>query len=119
MVSSWSLATRFPAFLVISFVVAACSRLLPGSVRCPAAGGPEWREYKSKHFVVDSDLDAAEAAPLVQQLETLQAMVIGALIREDRDVAGYARVIVPAEPLMYSDLAPAFSIGAFAITWLG
>ena len=84
-------------------------------MRCPASGGPEWREYRSQHFALDTDLEPAEAESMVRELETLQAMEIRALVPEDTDVPGYVRVIVPARESVFEALAPYASIGYFGV----
>jgi tetratricopeptide (TPR) repeat protein len=47
--------------------------------RCPAHGGPAWRELASDHFVVRTDLPAREAASLVGRFERMRAAVAAAL----------------------------------------
>ena len=47
--------------------------------RCPDRGGAEWRALASDHFVVRTDLDAAQAAALVGRLERIRAAVAAAL----------------------------------------
>jgi tetratricopeptide (TPR) repeat protein len=99
--------------LVILFLCSACARTLPGGLRCSSAGGPLWHEYRSRHFNVDTDLDTQEAAALVHELETLHAMVVHALVNEDREVPGRVRVIVPASDRTYAALAAPAVVGYF------
>jgi tetratricopeptide (TPR) repeat protein len=100
------------AFVAI-VLCSACARTLPGGLRCSAAGGPVWHEYRSRNFNVDTDLDTEEAAALVRELETLHAMVVRALVNEDREVPGRVRVVVPANDRTYAALAPPAVVGYF------
>lgn len=102
-----------PRLFFILFLCCACARTLPGGLRCSAAGGPVWHEYRSRHFNLDTDLDAADAAAFVRELETLHAMVVRALVNEDREVPGRVRVIVPANERTYATLAAPAVVGYF------
>jgi tetratricopeptide (TPR) repeat protein len=99
--------------LLVLFLCCACARTLPGGLHCSAAGGPVWHEYRSRHFNLDTDLDAADAAAFVRELETLHAMVVRALVNEDREVPGRVRVVVPASDRTYAALALPAVVGYF------
>src|SRR6266545_1827976 len=68
--------------------------------RCSARGGPAWHEYRSKHFVVDSD-----AARLVEDLESIQALEVKALVGEGVEIPGSVRVIAFADAGQFEALA--------------
>lgn len=110
---------RACAAAAVVLLLAACHRLLPGSARCSASGGTQWRELRSRHFVVDTDLDPAAAAALVADLERIQALVTVALAGEPREIPGYVRVIAPARVATFSSLVPPRAGGYFAIGMLG
>lgn len=103
---------------VLLLLCCACARTLPGGLRCSADGGPVWREYRSRHFLVDTDLDGPDAAALVRELETLHATVVRALVNEDRQIPGRVRVIVPAEERTYGALAAPAVLGYFTRGYL-
>jgi tetratricopeptide (TPR) repeat protein len=97
----------------------ACHHGLPGSERCPASGGPPWREYRTRHFLVDTDLGGPAAAALAGDLERLRALVAAALVRDPPEIPGYVRVVVPASIHTYHALAPRMAAGYFGVTALG
>jgi tetratricopeptide (TPR) repeat protein len=47
--------------------------------RCPAHGGPAWRALVSDHFVLRTNLSAADAGALVARFERMRAAVAAAL----------------------------------------
>jgi tetratricopeptide (TPR) repeat protein len=100
--------------------LAGCNRiLLPGAERCPAEGGRAWREYRSAHFVVDSDLDEPAAAALVEDLERIRALVTAALVAQPMEIPGYVRVVVPTSMFTFRAVSPAMSVGFFKMDGLG
>jgi len=62
-------------------MVAAAGALLLSSCigssfpKTPAAGGPAWQEITTEHFIIDTDLDAAQADAMVRQLENLRKVM--------------------------------------------
>ena len=67
-----------PALGVLPLLAAGCAALAP-SVRCPEEGGVPWRELATEHFLVWTDLDAAEARALAARLEWIRAAVVAAV----------------------------------------
>src|SRR6476620_4310866 len=50
--------------------------IAPASLpKTPANGGPAWHELTTEHFVIDSDLEPAEAAVVANQLENLRKVM--------------------------------------------
>jgi hypothetical protein len=43
---------------------------------CPAKGGPAWTELSTRHFVIRTDLAAADASELARQLEESRAVLL-------------------------------------------
>lgn len=87
---------------------------------CPAKGGTEWREYKSAHFLLDSDLSRFKVEVLLKELETMRGLVLRGLFGDDVDVAGHIRVVAPASPGDFRALAGSSTIGAyFKSDWSG
>jgi tetratricopeptide (TPR) repeat protein len=71
--------------------------------RCPAKGGPEWREYRSKHFVVQTDAEPSKVALLVAQLESIHALELQALVGEQVDIPGRLQVVAFANRSVFTD----------------
>ncbi|HEX4381734.1 MAG TPA: hypothetical protein VH083_02250 [Myxococcales bacterium] len=101
-------------FVLLSLLAAGCGHLLPGGNRCPASGGPQWRELRSQHFALDTDLPEADAALWVKDLEQLEATVTGALSNRKVDLPGRLRVVVPASLDTFAAVAPSlYALGYF------
>jgi len=77
-----------------------------GPFRCPATGGPPWRELRSDHFVLRTDLDHEGAAELVRQLEIMRAAVKEALFVAAADPPGIVEVIAFRTVEEYQPFAP-------------
>ena len=66
--------------------------------RCSAKGGPEWREYRTKHFLVDTDLRRPTAEVLIRSLEKMHALELQALVGEQVEIPGRLRLIAFSSP---------------------
>jgi tetratricopeptide (TPR) repeat protein len=99
-------------------LAAACAHAPAGRERDPSGAGRPWHEYRSAHFVLDTNLPRGAAAALVGTLERLRDLELRALQRHPDDVPGTLRVVVPATPRAYAELAPPFSSGYFTLGWL-
>src|SRR3954467_7435854 len=75
------------------------------SFRCPARGGAPWREYRTAHFVIDSDAGANEVQPMVRQLEHTHALVMQALVGEPLDLPGHVRVLAFSDQTDFFEMA--------------
>jgi tetratricopeptide (TPR) repeat protein len=84
------------------------------SFRCPARGGAPWREYRSAHFLIDTDARAGEAQSLVRQLEHTQALVLQALVGEQVDIPGRVRVLAFADQTDFTEMAGEVVSGYYA-----
>jgi len=95
-------------------VLLLCAPLAAGAgFRCPAKGGPEWREYRSKHFVVQTDAERFKVALLVAQLESMHVLELQALVGEQVEIPGHLRVIAFANPALFTDFAGEYQIGGY------
>jgi tetratricopeptide (TPR) repeat protein len=56
--------------------IAACSLLRFGPTRCPGEGGPPWRELRSQHFLLRTDLAPYQAERVSNELETMEATLL-------------------------------------------
>jgi tetratricopeptide (TPR) repeat protein len=104
---------------VAAVLLASCARRLPGGLACPDHGGAPWHEYRSNHFLVLSDLEHEEVAPLVAELERTRALVLAALRGAGWQVPGRLRVVAPARERMFLTLAPPGVLGYYLVSGLG
>src|SRR5436305_9369130 len=81
--------------------------------RCPAKGGTPWREYRSAHFVVDTDAGATDAQALVRELEHFHALLLKALVGEPVEIPGHVRVLAFAGQTDYAELAGDRNVAAY------
>jgi tetratricopeptide (TPR) repeat protein len=103
--------TRFAfAALAYALVVPAAAN---AGFRCPAKGGPQWREYRSKHFVVDTDASPSAVAFLIGQLERMHVLELRALVGEQVEIPGPARVIAFADQHLFVDVAGSADVAAY------
>jgi tetratricopeptide (TPR) repeat protein len=70
----------------------------PTTYRCEARGGRAWREYRTRHFLVATDLSAVRAEVVVRDLERLHGLVVQALVGEQVEIPGKVRVVAFADP---------------------
>lgn len=73
---------------------------------CPQRGGPEWRELRSAHFVLVTDLSARKAKALSRELETIHRAVQGALFRTPPPAQGLVRVVAFEREEEFRTFAP-------------
>src|SRR6266849_7795364 len=81
--------------------------------RCPAKGGPEWREYRSQHFVVQADGARVRVGALIRQLESMHVLELQALVGEQLEIPCRIRVIAYRDPNLFTEVAGRFYIAAF------
>src|SRR3954465_8889825 len=91
--------------LALATVAAALAASPAFGFTCPAKGGAQWHEYRSAHFVIDTDYDAALAASLVRQFEHMHALLLQGLVGEQVDIPGHVRVIAFASPRDFAEFA--------------
>ncbi len=100
-------ALRVLAALAVSASLAsraeAAAEAAPETFRCSARGGPEWREYRSRHFVVASDASRGRIELLVRKLEKMQALVVKALVGEGVEIPGRVRVVALTSPAVFPE----------------
>jgi tetratricopeptide (TPR) repeat protein len=75
----------------------------PETFKCSARGGPEWREYRSKHFFLDTDLSKDSAALVIKDLERIYVRVLQAMIGEQVELPGRTRVIAFGNPAQFQE----------------
>lgn len=98
--------------LALALLASGCAT--PGlAFRCPARGGPEWRELASDHFVVRTDLPRREAAALLARLERVRAAVSAALFAGAPAVPGRVEVIAFRSVEAYRRFAPEGATGYY------
>ena len=90
------------------------------AITCPAKGGSEWREYRTAHFLLDSDMSRFKVESLVKELETLHGMVLRGLYGEGVEIPARIRVVAPSSPGDFKTLAGDSNVGAyFKAGWSG
>jgi Flp pilus assembly protein TadD len=105
------LSTRFVAAVAIaSFALAPRAADAP---RCTLPNAGDWHEYRSKHFVVDTDVARFKAEMLVSRLEKMHALVVAALVGEQVEIPGRVRVIALSDPARFRELAGASHVAAY------
>ena len=77
---------------------------LAAGFRCPAKGGDPWREVRSRHFLIDTDVPTDRIPHLVKKLEQLHALELQALVGEQVEIPGRLRVVAPAGLGLFRDL---------------
>jgi tetratricopeptide (TPR) repeat protein len=83
---------------------------------CPSRGGPSWREYDSRHFVVFTNLYPFEARTMVGELERTYRSYVdiaGWHFPARGEPPGHLRLVIFASQSDYDALAPAGTDGAF------
>jgi tetratricopeptide (TPR) repeat protein len=83
---------------------------------CPAKGGPEWREYTTEHFRVDTDLSGVKVDILIKDLETMRSLLVRGLFGDEVDIPGRMRVVALASPSDFRMLAGSEMISAYFMT---
>ncbi|HEU4382010.1 MAG TPA: tetratricopeptide repeat protein [Anaeromyxobacteraceae bacterium] len=76
-----------------------------GEFKCPEAGGPAWREVRTAHFVIQTDLSSGRAEDLAEELERVHEAVRYGLFRTPPDT-GVIRVVAMADEDEYALFAP-------------
>ncbi|ABS27896.1 conserved hypothetical protein [Anaeromyxobacter sp. Fw109-5] len=82
---------RVIPFLLLS--LSACAHAGRQDFRCPARGGTAWRELRSEHFVVQTDLPQGRARELASELERILGAVRHGLFRTPPPMPGAIRVV--------------------------
>lgn len=103
-----------PAACVLLLALLGPGCATPGlGFRCPARGGPAWRELSNDHFVVRTDLPRAQAEALLERLERMRAAVAAALFAEATGVPGRVEVIAFRSAEEYRPFAPEGASGYY------
>lgn len=77
----------------------------PETFKCSARGGAEWREYRSKHFLVATDIPKDAAAMLIKNLERIHTMVMHAMVGEEVDLPARTRVTAFGDSGQFKEVA--------------
>lgn len=85
---------------------------LAGSFECPEKGGRAWREVRTAHFAVQTDLGSSAATELAEDLERIHETVRFALFRKPPET-GVLPVLAPRDRDEFLLFAPHEKFGAF------
>lgn len=69
------------AAIVATVLLASCATI-SHEFTCPAQGGAEWRELRSEHVLLQTDLSRAKAEELLRDAELMRALVLAALFKQ-------------------------------------
>ena len=106
---------RFFTILFLLTLLCGCTRFI-----CPAKGGATWRELKSEHFVLQTDVDQAKARHILEQLEQMRAALVQIISGKKEDETGRLKVIVIAERARFAEFMPSKDFaGLYRNTQLG
>src|SRR5215475_9646187 len=82
----------------LSLAALACVLALATSAQagesCSLPGGGAWREYKSRHFLIDAAGWDRDPARVVAEFENLHSALLATLIAEPVEIPGQVRVMV-------------------------
>lgn len=74
---------------------------------CPARGGPDWRELRSEHFILNTDMRAGKAEDALRELEHLRAAVLAAAFpTARRQPTGRIPVIIVDDRIHWMEYFP-------------
>ncbi|HME90703.1 MAG TPA: hypothetical protein VKE49_04715, partial [Myxococcaceae bacterium] len=79
--------------------------VIQGPRRSPDKNLFGWHEYRSQHFLVDSDLSTSKVEGLIEKLESLRAVELDSLVDEPVVIPGRVRVIASRLSLVRDELA--------------
>ena len=92
--------------LVAGLLAAGAPAPLAGDFECPEAGGPAWREVRTAHFVVQSDLSSSKAQALAREVERLYEALLHALFKSPPAFPGKVRVVALQSDAEFDLFAP-------------
>lgn len=111
------MTSRAPAVRVLAVLStllaapAARAASAPPAPRCTLSDAGDWREYRTAHFVLATDVPRRRVPALAQQLEEVHALVVEALFGEPVQIPGRVRVVAFASARPFEELAPAGRTG--------
>jgi tetratricopeptide (TPR) repeat protein len=79
--------------------------VVPAPRRKPETWLVGWREYRSAHFLVDSDLSESDTGDVIRQLEMFRSRLLGGLLSGAAELPGRVRVLLSDRPATLEDLA--------------
>jgi hypothetical protein len=77
------------------------------------ASAEAWHEYKTEHFILDTDTSDDRATQMMAALEKARAADVAVLAGGDVELPGHIRVIAPASKGLFMELAGEDWISAF------
>lgn len=102
---------RLPLVLAASLALG-CVTLTP-PLTPPERGGAPWRELTSKHFVLDTDLDAAEADSTLSQFEGIHGAIEDVAFPSEADPRAPIRIVLFSREKDYLPFGPKETAGYF------
>lgn len=83
---------------------------------CPAHGGPGWRELKSAHFVLHTDLETTRARALLDEFEDIRQFFEVVLFPSEAQLPGHSTVVVFASRAEYVQFMQETTVAMFRLS---
>jgi tetratricopeptide (TPR) repeat protein len=77
-----------------------------GPFVCPAKGGPPWREFRTEHFVLRTDLEPVRGAEMVRELEFARSAVLHAAYPSPPSIPGAIHAVAFSDDDDFEDVSP-------------
>ena len=87
-------------------IVAPVAAGATGPFVCPAKGGPPWREFRSEHVLLRTDLEPTRAVEMVRDLEFARAAVLQAAYASPPAIPGAIHAVAFSDDDDYADVSP-------------
>jgi tetratricopeptide (TPR) repeat protein len=87
-------------------LLAGASPAVAGGFTCPDQGGPAWREVRSAHVLLQTDLSSGDAQALAREVERVYQAVRGALFKSPPPTTATVRVVALRSPAEFDLFAP-------------
>jgi tetratricopeptide (TPR) repeat protein len=92
--------------LLALVLLAGASPSMAGGFTCPDRGGPAWREVRTTHVVLLTDLSSGDAQALAREVERVYVAVRGALFKSPPPTTGTVRAVALRNPTEFDLFAP-------------
>ncbi len=103
-----------PVRLACLALALVASAALPQDFQCPDRGGPPWREVRTAHFSVWTDLPSGKGRELAEDVERVLEAVRFGLFQTPPEMTGMIRVFAPRSSEEFALFAPK-NAGAFFV----
>jgi len=113
------MGSGFGRLVVIAGIATALASSGCAHFVCPARGGPPWRELRTAHFSLLTDLSSSDAHDLARELELTHAVITRALPAAAADASDSIRVVAFAREREYQQFAPEHAGAYYTLSKFG